>query len=115
MEEQGGEGSADHRVTGLGSKCKMKSYLMERFFKEPVEALDKRLEFAESNICGLQMDPLTEVKQEELEPAEEEQGEGEHPLDYSEVQLASPPCRACTPTSPTSGSPIQRVTIQTSS
>ena len=105
-------------------QCKMKSYLMERFFNEPVEALDKRLESAESNLNSLPMDPFTEVKQEELE----EQEEGEHPLDYSEVQVASPPCphhlptescspqHSLSPLPPTaSSSPVQRVTIQTSS
>ena len=107
-------------------QCKMKSYLMERFFSEPVEALDKRLESAESIFNSLPMDPFTEVKQEELE---EQEGD-EHPLDYSEVQVASPPCphhphlaaESCSPKhslSPlppsASSSPVQRVTIQTSS
>ena len=73
---------------GCQRRVKIKSYLMERFFNEPVEALDKRLESAESNLNSLPMDPFTEVKQEELE----EQEEGEHPLDYSEVQVVSPPC-----------------------
>ena len=119
MESACGEGGGPRRP-----QCKMKSYLMERFFNEPVEALDKRLESAESNLNSLPMDPFTEVKQEELE----EQEEGEHPLDYSEVQVASPPCprhlaaescspkQSLSPLPPTaSSSPVQRVTIHTSS
>ena len=119
MDSACGEGGGPRRP-----QCKMKSYLMERFFNEPVEALDKRLESAESNLNSLPMDPFTEVKQEELE----EQEEGEHPLDYSEVQVASPPCphhlaaescspkHSLSPLPPTaSSSPVQRVTIQTSS
>ena len=66
METGGVEAGAPMRP-----QCKMKSYLMERFFNEPVEALDERLESAESNFNSLPMDPFTVVKQEELE-------EGEH-------------------------------------
>ena len=114
METGGVEAGAPMRP-----QCKMKSYLMERFFNEPVEALDERLESAESNFNSLPMDPFTVVKQEELE-------EGEHPLDYSEVQVASPTSShhvaaeshspKQSPLNPaTSSSPVQRVTIQTSS
>ena len=90
---------------------------MERFFNEPVEALDERLESAESNFNSVLLDPFTVVKQEELE-------EGEHPLDYSEVanptdshhvaaESHSPKQSPLNPA--TSSSPVQRVTIQTCS
>ena len=114
-----GEGGGPRRP-----QCKMKSYFMERFFNEPVEALDKKLESVKSNLNSLPMDPFAKVRQEELE----EQEEGEHPLDYSMVQVASPPCphhlaaHSCSskhslphlpPTA--SSSLVQRVIIQTSS
>ena len=73
------------RSVGRRPQCKMKSYLMERFFNEPVDALDKRLKSAENYLNWQPIDPFTEVKQEEVDP-----DELDHPLDYSEVQVASP-------------------------
>ena len=71
-------------------QCKMKSYLMQRFFNDPVDAMDKRLESAENNLNNMPMDPFTEVKKEEVDPEEQEvKREEEHPLDYSEVQVVS--------------------------
>ena len=67
---------------------KLKSNLMNKFYNEPVDALDLRLAKAEENLSVLPVDPFTEIKQEEVE--EHTIGNDEHPLDYSEVQVASP-------------------------
>jgi len=71
-----------------GTQFKLKSNLMNKFFNEPVDALDLRLANAEENLSSLPVDPFTEIKQEE----EEKQSffSGEYPLDCSEVQVATP-------------------------
>ena len=65
---------------------KIKSKLINKFFNEPVEALDLRLTkfeeiFSIENWCD---NPLTQIKQEEDEPT------ADIPLDYSEVRLVTP-------------------------
>eukprot|EP00092_Neocalanus_flemingeri_P003311 GFUD01003544.1.p1 GENE.GFUD01003544.1~~GFUD01003544.1.p1 ORF type:complete len:756 (+),score=122.33 GFUD01003544.1:496-2763(+) len=71
-----------------GTQFKLKSNLMNKFFNEPVDALDLRLANAEENLSSLPVDPFTDIKQEE----EEKQSFciDEHPLDCSEVQVATP-------------------------
>ena len=58
---------------------KLKSNLINKFYNEPVDALDLRLAKAEENLSALPVDPFTDIKQKE-----------EHPIDYSEVQVAKP-------------------------
>ena len=75
------------------SQYKMKSKMMNKFFNDPVEALDLRLGRAEDNIKSVEAwlaNPLTEVKQELFPPSPAEV-KVECPLDYSEVQVATPP------------------------
>ena len=67
---------------------KLKSNLMNKFYNEPVDALDLRLAKAEENFSLLPVDPFTEIKQEEAE--QHSVCSDEHPLDYSEVQVATP-------------------------
>ena len=71
-----------------GTQFKLKSNLMNKFFNEPVDALDLRLANAEENLSSLPVDPFTEIKQEEEE--KNSFCSDEHPLDCSEVQVATP-------------------------
>jgi len=71
-----------------GTQFKLKSNLMNKFFDEPVDALDLRLAKAEENLSSLPVDPFTEIKQEEEE--KHSICSDEHPLDCSEVQIATP-------------------------
>ena len=58
-----------------------------KFFNEPVDALDLRLDKAEATLSSFRENPL-EIKQEEIES--DKSNHIEHPLDYSEVQIAPP-------------------------
>jgi len=82
------------------AQYKMKSKMMNKFFNDPVEALDLRLGKAEDNIKSVEAwlaNPLTEVKQEEAAGGLfandhlHNHVKLECPLDYSEVQVATPP------------------------
>lgn len=71
-----------------GTQFKLKSNLMNKFFNEPVDALDLRLAKAEENLSSLPVDPFTDIKQEEEE--KHSICSDEYPLDCSEVQIATP-------------------------
>ena len=71
----------------FGSHFKMKSNLINKFFNEPVDALDLRLDKAEATLASFHQNPL-EIKQEEQVNAVQVK-DIEHPLDYSEVQIAT--------------------------
>ena len=82
---------------------KLKSNLINKFFNEPVDALDLRLDKAEATLSSFRENPL-EIKQEEIESAKS--NHIEHPLDYSEVQIVPPESdsrlRSCLPTNASS-------------
>ena len=71
----------------LGPHFKMKSNLINKFFNEPVDALDLRLDKAEATLSSFRENPL-EIKEEEIESGKSKHIE--HPLDYSEVQIVPP-------------------------
>ena len=70
-----------------GPHFKMKSKLINKFFNEPVDALDLRLDKAEATLSSSNNNPL-EIKQEEVDPSQSK--DVEYPLDCSEVQIATP-------------------------
>ena len=89
-----------------GGPYKVKNNIMQKFYSEPVDALDLRLTKAEATLSSLEADPLRNIKEEEdWEPW----GPVDSPLDYSEVQVALPssPPRASLPALVQ----IQRVTL----
>ena len=81
---------------GAGGPYKVKNNIMQKFYSEPVDALDLRLTKAEATLSSLEADPLRNIKvEEDWEPW----GPVDSPLDYSEVQVALPssPPRASLP------------------
>ena len=90
----------------VGGPYKVKNNIMQKFYSEPVDALDLRLTKAEATLNSLEADPLRNIKvEEDWEPW----GPVDSPLDYSEVQVALPssPPRASLPALVQ----IQRVTL----
>jgi len=81
-------GKEREETTTQGTQFKLKSNLMNKFFNEPVDALDLRLAKAEENLSTLPIDPFTDIKQEEEEKLPF--CVDDHPLDCSEVQIATP-------------------------
>ena len=82
----------DATTTACGPhQFKLKNNLMNKFFNEPVDALDLRLAKAEENLSTLPIDPFKDIKKEEGEETPVTDMLRDYPLDCSEVQLVSQP------------------------